>query len=787
MLDFLAADVPLVKTFTLRNGEIEKSPYPMVRDFTSHSRPVANVNQLFDALQEGATNGWCLLKGRLSRPIKQESRAGLTNTADSTQVLILDLDGIVGYAAVGEVLRALQLDQYGHIIQWSASSYLPQASSPALSAHVFFWLSNPVSPQLMKSWLMQACMTHFASNISLTRSGAALHWPLDPSVMDNGKLIYIAPPVLRGFESSMGRDVGSTQGINLVAGTGTSWSVPTSFFSVHPQEVHKNKTQLLNELRKKSGYTVLRDSQFKVSNGQLYLSKPGQATLTGQKTDRGFVYLNLNGGDSWGYYHPEDNPEYIYNFKGEPIYKTEELLPEYWASLKKIDPQRPQSKVRYFVCRDFRTDRFYNGIYYSDDDRLDLARAQNEARLRGFLKQHGQPVPDFIPDFDIVYDPHGKKKYDETNRRINLYVEGPLYSLAKRVVKDIPPTVALVIDSAVGRDNREHFLNWLGHVVQFREKVGTAWVLHGNEGTGKGVLFHHVVTPLLGESNVASITMRALDSPYNGFMEHALAVFVDEVQIPALRGSLGISANLRNFITEGVVSVRKMYTEPYNARSYANFIFASNMPDPIVVPPTDRRFHVGTFQEKKLSFGEAQLQALKAEVEDFFHYLMGLKIDRKLSRTILESEDRERLMKLSMTAADTMAAAINRGDLEDLVDNLPQVPVYPAETDYCRLVKDLLQQPDGVSILTRDELLTIFRYRVGDVPESPNKFTSFLKHHRIHTERVRRGERLFYGIKVQWQQSSEWKTQALQSLNAAPTNNVTAHPTIVRAKVKTAP
>jgi hypothetical protein len=67
------------------------------------------------------------------------------------------------------------------------------------------------------------------------------------------------------------------------------------------------------------------------------MSKPGEATITGIKRDRGFVYLNLNGGDSWGYYHSEDNAEYIYNFKGEPVYKTSELLPEYWASINKVD------------------------------------------------------------------------------------------------------------------------------------------------------------------------------------------------------------------------------------------------------------------------------------------------------------------------------------------------------------------------------------------------------------------------------------------------------------------
>ena len=50
------------------------------------------------------------------------------------------------------------------------------------------------------------------------------------------------------------------------------------------------------------------------------------------KRARGFVYLNLSGGDSWAYFHPEDNPEYIYNFKGEPVYRTKEIAPEYYKT-----------------------------------------------------------------------------------------------------------------------------------------------------------------------------------------------------------------------------------------------------------------------------------------------------------------------------------------------------------------------------------------------------------------------------------------------------------------------
>jgi hypothetical protein len=79
-------------------------------------------------------------------------------------------------------------------------------------------------------------------------------------------------------------------------------------------------------------------------------------------------------------------------------------------------------------------------------------------------------------------------------------------------------------------------------------------------------------------------------------------------------------------------------------------------------------------------------------------------------------------------------------------------------------------------------LLTIFQYRVGkEVPESPNKFTSFLKHHRIYTKRIRVGNRTMYGINVEWNKDAEWMQVSLAGLNQpSTTSNVTP---IAKAKL----
>ena len=93
--------------------------------------------------------------------------------------------------------------------------------------------------------------------------------------------------------------------------------------------------------------------------------KPDECIITDMKTERGFVYFNLNGGDSWAYYHPSESPEFIYNFKGEPTYKTSELLPQYWAKLtQQAASGAPDAKGNiYLAFREFTSGVYWNGIY----------------------------------------------------------------------------------------------------------------------------------------------------------------------------------------------------------------------------------------------------------------------------------------------------------------------------------------------------------------------------------------------------------------------------------------
>jgi hypothetical protein len=191
-----------------------------------------------------------------------------------------------------------------------------------LSAHVFMLLDQEVSAQELKNYLVYLNLNTplLRERIYLQASGMGLHWPLDITVAQNDKLIYVAPPFLgEGVVDNL-----VPPRLQHVERAHSKLVVP-SIVSVEAERL-----ALLDELRLKAGLP-LRKWTTRQTFGEEVLSDP-DPIKEWEIADvaRGFVYLNLNGGNSRAYYHPIDDPNILFNFKGEPNYSLRELLPDYY-------------------------------------------------------------------------------------------------------------------------------------------------------------------------------------------------------------------------------------------------------------------------------------------------------------------------------------------------------------------------------------------------------------------------------------------------------------------------
>lgn len=757
-LTFLNAAVALTKSYTKHtDGAIEKSSYPNVWEVSSIIEDCPDLKTMESLIIKHANIGNCLLKGMVTRNLVNESRKDSTDRNATTEFLCLDLDGIeptftapvtqydptTGQpievyqtlpVTVDTILDAMGMSDVSYVLQWSGSMNI---SSPALRCHVFIMLAKPVSAPLIKQWLIQK--NHEVSILrnahSLTKTGNALSWGLDITACQSDKLIYIAPPVLKGIKNPLGR----TPRISHVQKANTTFDL-TGRINSTDQNRALTDTRIL-ELRDRDGLPK-RKLTYKHVGSHEVLVKPGECIVTDMKIDRGFVYFNLNGGDSWAYFHPENNPDYIFNFKGEPVYLTKELLPTYWEQLNSQAYRVSSTGLTYLAFLERSTSTYYRGAYDTAKDDLQIFPAKNESMVRQFADSNGMRLGNNIPEWDMEFNPRDNVRVDFANKTVNTfqltdYMRAPV----KRVTK-CPPTIFKIISHVLANDIDavEHFMNWLAFIAQYRDRTMTAWIWQGTQGTGKGLLMNKVLMPIFGETQTVIKRAGELSEKWTDFVAGKFIVFIDEVQTSAFRDEAGVIANLKNFITEPTVTVRMMNKNSYAVSNFASYIFASNKPDPVNVDKEDRRFNVGPYQALKLIISQLELEAIPGELQAFLHYLMSYAVDKSQASTVLQNESRNTLISLSQTTSESTATALTEGDMAYFIDQLPTDDSYKldprrltAVEEYRRTLCNLLlrTKPNGLCNIHRDELFVLFNYMVGDMSPSPAKFTKFLGHRQL--------------------------------------------------------
>lgn len=779
ILDFLAASdgTPLTKTFAKSPlGGYDVEPYPFVRLFDSHRVDVSDISEFHDALQQYAAAGMCLLKGELTNQLRNEARQGMTSPSAATSWLCLDLDFQDGWASVEDFLYALDpgFDNVSYIWQHSASAGIKYA--PSLRGHVFVMLETQLLPTTLKLWLRarNLAMTNLRRQLALTASGAALRWPLDVTTCQNDKLLYIAPPQCADFDDPL-----DGQRLRLVLRRYACVSKLHGLSTVIPATVEQNTKTAVNELREAAGLEAIR-TKYREARGVEYLANPDGAIVTGAKTARGFVYINLNGGDSWAYYFPEDNPEFLFNFKGEPIVRLKDIAPDFYKDFRaqRLRAIRADRDFTPLVFRDRNRDVYYNVLKY--EDRVEYAKASSLQKLQHFMLQFDEAPPEIIPDWEVTFDPTRLDVIDDKRRWMNTFQPSP-YLLAARNDSQVacPQVIYKIVLSVCGNDAKcaDHFLNWLAFIFQTRRKTGTGWIFHGVHGTGKGVLISRVIKPLLMPQHVLELTGQLVEDQFNGPLETALVVAIDEFHHESARSSGTVMNKLKNMITEPRIAIRGMQKESVMVDSYCNIIINTNHPDPVALATTDRRFNVPPAQEVPLRMTEAEIAQISEELQNFADYLMSREVDEEAVRRIIYTEARSRMISASQTSVERFFDHLRNGDLGFFLGFASvQMPMF-GQAEYIEFDSILRQwvkdhQNGRDSEVTLQQIRGVYHYIIG-APTAPAKIKRMLDVYRVpHKDKGNNAVTVKWAIEAEelelyQEQRSQVMSQNVQPIRAA--------------------
>ncbi|QIB67124.1 hypothetical protein [Kineobactrum salinum] len=544
-----AHGTPSVKSFT-KEGVRQ---YPLIKHFNSTDYEVEKsregLRERVKYIQTHAARGDCMLKGYLTKPLSNESRAGAVDRDAPTENLILDIDGLTlpTLPAFEPPLdRTVLQEACEHIIQGLPApfhdvSYIVHASSSLgmkgqkISLHIEFWLSGPTAPRALKEYVtyLNFAVELFNKNLTLTASGTALSYGLDRSVVDNTHIIYIGTP--RFFDGLVDPIPDENDRIFLVEKTNLTLALAEEI-EKHA-DASKNRratTERVNALRATMGLPPHKEKSQMVSvNGQRIhvVTNPEEVAMTFAADNGDFVAYNVNGGDSAAYYVLKHKPQIVRNFKGEPNFLFEIADPEtyHWhleQFIGKVEPGKETGKVppMPLVFRDEASNGYYNALLNTETGQIARIAKASRDGLPDWMVQYEGVMPDNVPIWNFQFNPQRDQSICFTDRFLNKYIPSeymrydnampsnytaPLSYDTGLELERYCPVIAELILHVVGRDvaTFNHFLNWLATAIQIKDKLATAWILQGTQGTGKGIFFDNILTPWSGTaSGIANLT-----------------------------------------------------------------------------------------------------------------------------------------------------------------------------------------------------------------------------------------------------------------------------------------
>jgi hypothetical protein len=237
-------------------------------------------------------------------------------------------------------------------------------------------------------------------------------------------------------------------------------------------------------------------------------------------------------------------------------------------------------------------------------------------------------------------------------------------------------------------------------------------------------------------------------------------------------------------------------------RNYTGIAFSTNKSAAVMINANDRRYNVGVYQKERLHLTTHQIHGegpgtIKSELGAFMQYIMTRAADTDIAATALKNAAHADLVESNKTSIDILVTNLADGNIVELWDSIIDPAIAQTLShdssafafEFYRIMKREIQILHSHSKLTyrdtvlkkagseryrttesrlsRDELMILFEHCVGNMPKTPHKFTSLLKHRNVKTERVRIDGRLQYGLKVEWRAPQSWIEERIAEFHRA--------------------
>lgn len=163
---------------------------------------------------------------------------------------------------------------------------------------------------------------------------------------------------------------------------------------------------------------------------------------------------------------------------------------------------------------------------------------------------------------------------------------------------DLKPWFEFISRMFPNEFERDTSIDWLAHAVQ-KPEVRPTWslLLTSDTGTGKGYLFHNILSPIFNNQTYLCDSYEAFMGKFSAALNGTLLVLLDDPK----SHSDSTMTRLKSKLTEPNQTIDEKYKAPRIQPVYSRVILASNEKRPLKLDENERRWFIPAYIQHKIS------------------------------------------------------------------------------------------------------------------------------------------------------------------------------------------
>lgn len=270
--------------------------------------------------------------------------------------------------------------------------------------------------------------------------------------------------------------------------------------------------------------------------------------------------------------------------------------------------------------------------------------------------------------FNINYEPSDSKFiYNDNKKYFNTYNKTALWDYFK---KENRYKFHLIEELMMNlcNNNKEYYdyLNkWLAWIIQNPlEKLPTAIILQGRQGSGKGTFKNLILDEIFGH-NCQEINQTHLESSFNEYLLGKQIIVANEVMHNENRQTL--PNVLKNLVTDKTITISRKFKKEIVGKNYTHWIFCTNNDNPLKIDEDDRRYSVFYSNKVRKGLVSELIKDLPYQKEQYISYLKTLDVSFEEVSEPLMTEAKAEIIDLNKDSVDKFCEFLKQfNSLEEL-------------------------------------------------------------------------------------------------------------------------